>query len=465
MFTLAGDPYPLVRVEAAAAYPHGSAYCDGCASRIPYLSHCYHSAKVFGSQRGGFDLCEECHANVQFREPTACGRKPLPEINTRVKLVGLVNSSHLNDAAGTVVRHADSPQRVGVRIDTGGSIVSVHVDNLLIERHFFIVDDDALRILAPPSARVKVDGQLREERVIPIDDLEQDVPDHSIEINQQTYRFKTESCAICFRNQDALRRFSGHPVLVCDACDLAIRSQPCPFCRATTGEHAAQPTMLKFLKLPLASRDVRLFAKMASLCPRYQMISSATQLEIQAKYMEFEDEMPSEPVYRGGGATRSLGDACAAAVTGNGSSVVLRPPAGWTIDVHKTYADEMRFDDVVAFDSILYRLGDSDDVHKSSDFVDGRRALERARFSPVEKRVAIVVSVFDAAGTVQYIYVFFSVNPRMPGVVVLMPDPDGQTAAQCVSLVDFYDPKFWRSRHSAVNHNDLGSYTRTYAKR
>jgi len=99
------------------------------------------------------------------------------------------------------------------------------------------------------------------------------------------------------------------------------------------------------------------------------------------------------------------------------------------------------FDKVVAFDSILYRLSD---VHKSSDFVDGREALRCARFNIKEERVALAVCVIDSSGSKHFIYVFFSVNFRLPGIVIIMPDPDGETTKQCVSLVDFYDPAFWR---------------------
>ena len=166
-----------------------------------------------------------------------------------------------------------------------------------------------------------------------------------------------------------------------------------------TGEHGARATTLDFLKLPMVPRDIRFFSKLASLRTRYEIVSSTTQIEIKAKHMDFDDEDPCHgTVFRGGGVTRSMSDACAAAVTGNGSSVVVRPPAGCVVEAHKIYADEMMFDDVVAFDSVLYRLTDSDDVHKSSDFVDGRRALERARFNPSEKRVVLVLAVVDAAG-------------------------------------------------------------------
>lgn len=462
MFTLAGEDYPLTFVEAATAYPHGSAFCDGCGSRIPYLSHCYHSRTIFGSQQSGFDLCQTCHDGVRFHESKTTDR-PLPTINSRVRIVRLLNKPDLNGKLGVVVRKADKPDRVGVRMDDDDSVVlSVHAKNLLIERHFFMVEDDTLRILAPSTAEVKVNGEPRADRVIAVDTLP-DVEKHSIQIDNHKYRFSLQSCSICMTSDDSLRRFAGHPARVCDACAAAIEGQACPFCRSTTGEHVAQTTTLEFLQLPLASRDIRFFAKMASLRTRYTIVSSTTQLELKVKPMDFDDDYATRaPVFRGGGATRSMDDACAAAVTGNGSSVTIRPPAGCTIDAHGTYADEMMFDDVVAFDSILYRLTDCDNVHKSAEFLDGRRALERARFNPTEKRVAIVLSVIDGSGNAQSIYVFFSVNLRMPGIVVLMPDPDAETAQQCVTIVDFYDPRFWRSSHPAVNHNSLASYRRAY---
>lgn len=196
---------------------------------------------------------------------------------------------------------------------------------------------------------------------------------------------------------------------------------------------------------------------------RYEIVSSTTQVELKAKPVGFNDDYTTRaPVFREGGATRSLDDACAEAVTGNGSSVTVRPPAGCTINAHSTYADEMVFYDVVAFDSILYRLTDCDNLHTSADLLDGRRALHRAHFKPTEERVAIVLSVIDASGNAQSIYVFFSVNLCMPGIVVLMPDPDAETAQQCVTIVDFYDPRFWRSSYPYVNHNSPASYKRAY---
>lgn len=69
--------------------------------------------------------------------------------------------------------------------------------------------------------------------------------------------------------------------------------------------------------------------------------------------------------------------------------------------------------------------------------------------------MVLVIGVIDSSGCKHYIHVFFSVNFRMPGIVVVMPDPDGEATEQCVSLADFYDPKFWKSTHPAVNHNNL----------
>eukprot|EP00966_Prymnesium_polylepis_P001982 45052-Prymnesium_polylepis.1 len=61
-----------------------------------------------------------------------------------------------------------------------------------------------------------------------------------------------------------------------------------------------------------------------------------------------------------------------------------------------------------------YRLSDDDAVRKSKHFVSGRVALERARFNLREERVAVAMCVVDPQGTKHYIYVFFSVNVRMP---------------------------------------------------
>ena len=457
MFTLARADYPLRRVEEAGQiYDHTFALCDGCHCRIPDLSHCYHSDTIFCERRGGFDLCEECHAGLRFHTGTA-PRKPLPAINTRVKLVRLVRLPSLNEKLGRVVCHTDTDQRVGIRLDDGTADISVHVNNMLVQHHFLAIEDDVIRILAPPTATVQLDGTLLSRRVIPFNEL-QDTPEHTLEVDGVKYTFTSESCAICMTASDSLRCVPGHPVRICDTCATNIRHQPCPWCRSTAGDHSARPTSLKLIRVPLATHDVRFFTKVASLSQRYEILASPFQIEVKVKYMDLGDSGFRD----GGGATRSMHDSCAAAVTGDGSSVTIRPPISWTVDVAQSHVDEMMFDKIVEYDSILYRLSDQDGLRKSSNFLDGRSALKCARFKLPEERVGFAIRVIDADGGQHSIYMFFSVNVRLPGIVVVMPDPDGEVAKQCVSIIDFYDPRFWRSEHQAVNHNDIDSFTRAY---
>lgn len=466
MFTLAGDPYPLTKLDACAVYPTGNAWCDACHGRIPYASQCFHSGQIFGTQYGGFDICATCHEHLRFRDEQKPKAKPRPAIGARVKLVNLMQMPALNLTLGRVISYPDDERRVGVQIDGRAQPVSVRADNLLMQPHFFMLEDDVLRIMTPLSSNVRIDGAIETRRAIPVEELRPTTEDgaHAIEVDGVEYMFRVKSCAICMTSSDSLKPVVGHPVFMCDRCSDIVRDEPCPFCRSTTGEHTTQPTQIPLVRLALASHDVRFFVKVASLGKRYEVLVAPTRIEIRAKYMN----LPTEDVFRGGatrggGVTRSLEDACATAVTGNGASVTLRPPANFIVDVRASYTVEMMFDKIVSFQSLLYRLSDEDATRKSREFVNGRTALERARFDLREERVALAMCVVDPSGNQYHMYVFFSVNVRMPGVVVVMPDPEGDTTEQCVSIVDFYDPQYWRSHVPAVNHNDLGAFRAVYA--
>lgn len=459
MFNLAGVAYPLVRMDVSDAYPTGTPLCDACHTDFGDGARCYHSSVLFGHQVGGFDVCQQCHDGIQFRDAVGEKSRARPAVGTRVKLVGLVNRPELNQAFGFVTEYPADARRVGVRLDGGTRSLSIHADNLLVQPHFLMVENDVLRILASSNASLKIDGNTETRRAVPLEELRSSDA-HSVEIDGTEYMLRTESCAICMTASDSLRPFVGHPVRVCDKCNDALTGQPCPFCRSTTGDHTTRPTRINLVRLPLATRDVRFFVKVASLGKRYDILVTPTQLEIHAKFMNFSNPAVT---YRGE-RTRSLGDACAAAITGNGASVTIRPPANYAIDMYESYTDEVAFDKVVAVDSILYRLSDGDDIHKSSEFVGGRTALQRAYFRLNEERVALAVCVVDPAGSKQYIYIFFSVNFRLPGIVALMPDPDGDVPQQCVSIADFYDPRYWCAQHPAVNHNDICAFRRFFAQ-
>ena len=146
-------------------------------------------------------------------------------------------------------------------------------------------------------------------------------------------------------------------------------------------------------------------------------------------------------------------------MTGDGSTVRVRPPAGLDIVRASSRTDHVTLDAVLDDGCSLYRLSTDDDVRTSSSFVSGREALQLAHFSTTRKRVCLLVGLEGGAT----IYLFFSLFAPEPGVIVIMPNPESDVSSagvreQCLSLVDFYDPSCWVSDRPAVNHNRIEAF-------
>lgn len=455
-----GSPYPLARVRTADVYNGQTVSCDGC-SEVVVGEMCFHSSTMFGDQRGGFNLCRACFRKLRVVDRAALigEATTVPGPGRRVRIVGLTAKPELNDLVGVVVQtERRDDDRVGVRIGERGYLV--HNRNLLMVPSFVRIEDDVLRITTVDDAVITVDGDTVTRREIPLVELGWGPDDeHVVSVDGVAHSLTVYACAICLQAAPDARLHDHHPVRVCDACAAQLRGRACPFCRSEATTHDGRRDVVAFLDVPVGMSEVSFVAQVGALSASYELRLSDSCLEVVAK----DNPLPMQDVgfglTRGGGTFRGLDHAVAAHVVGNGKSCLLRPPHGCTTRLHQSYTASMAFVDVVPSDARLIRTCDEDANEPA--YVDGLVALERAKFSLTERRVALCLCVVHEKKT-KWMHVFFSRNQRMPGIVCVMPDPRGRSRETCVLIADFYDPRCWRVTLPAVNHNDSRAFAQQY---
>lgn len=446
MLTLHGHPYTVTLCRTSDVYGGSRVSCDGCASFVDG-EVCFHSTTIFGGQCGGFDLCKACFAKLRVVNAAEfvarLGATPLTR-GMRVRIEGLVSKPELNNLVGVVVNAARYDDRVGVRV--GEREYLVHDKNLLLVPSFVRIEDDTLRIVASDEALVTIDGSSVTRREIPLVDLGWGAGDeHSVCIDDVAHALTVDSCAMCLQTVPDARLHDHHPVRVCDACAAQLRGRSCPFCTS----EGTRRVVIAFFDLPLGTSEVPFVAQVGALSASYELRLDESCLEVVAK-----DHTPAMQDV----GTRH-GHAGATHVVGNGKSCVLRPPHGFTTRLHQSYTASMAFLDVVPSDAQLLRSCDDDS--NEPVYVDGLIALERAKFSLTERRVALCLCVAHG-NEIKWMHVFFSRNPRMPGIVCVMPDPSARNRVTRVLIADFYDPRCWRASLPAVNHNDRRAFAVKY---
>ena len=463
-FTYNGQPYPLMRLRCCTAYGASNVWCDGCHRFFWGDDEVYHTDHVVSGTHGGFDLCIDCCANLRFTTASSTASDPptamTPPIQSRVTCHGLAQRVDLNGRTGTVVKHAPSG-RVGVLFDGDLTPFAVPTRNLTLCPHVVYVEADYVRIVAPAMSTVVLNGKADARRLVPISELgwSEDVPG-TVTVDGVEHTVRFNACAICMSafGEGAMHKVVGHPLHTCDTCTRILKGAACPFCRTTSAAHVtdvpAEPWLLR--QLPLSSVEVDHFLAVAAIDARYTITVAGGELIIRAKRKP--KPRPTH-TFRGMGATRSLTNAVPTAMTGDGATVRVRPPAGLDVVRATSRTDHVTFDAVLEDGCSLYRLSADDDVRTSPSFVSGRQALQRANFCTTRKRVCLIVGLTGGAN----IYLFFSRLVSEPGVIVVMPHPDADVSSggarkQCLSLVDFYDESCWGSERPAVNHNRIEDF-------
>ena len=213
--------------------------------------------------------------------------------------------------------------------------------------------------------------------------------------------------------------------------------------------------------MALKTREISVITKLSLLERRYKISLTTSFIEVGVKDLDLPFE--SNMITRGGGGTRNLQNLCPVKASGNGCICKIQIPSNCVLLKHNSYTDLMSFDDIIDDDTVLYRLSDNGPT-KSSNFVNGKTALNRAKFDRTTKRCVLAFCVKDMQDGCRWVHIFFSQNLQRPGVVVVMPDPDGQIENQCVSILDFYDTNYWRSEVPAVNHNNIDDFMNNYRK-